>query len=177
MFGSILGDIAGSRFEFSRPASFNWRTEPLFTTDCRYTDDTVMSIASKYAILTGCSFESAYRTFGRRYPHAGYGSMFQDWLATGCRPYRSCGNGSAMRSGVIGEFYATLEEVEEKAAESAVCTHNHPEGILGAQAAAAGVFLSAAASIKRKSEKLYKNAMAITSPFPLLCADQSVKSS
>lgn len=153
MFGSILGDIAGSRFEFSRPASFNWRTEPLFTTDCRYTDDTVMSIASKYAILTGCSFESAYRTFGRRYPHAGYGSMFQDWLATGCRPYRSCGNGSAMRAGVIGEFYATLEEVEEKAAESAVCTHNHPEGILGAQAAAAGVFLARSGFDKKEIRK------------------------
>lgn len=167
MFGSILGDIAGSRFEFSRPSGFNWRTEPLFTTGCRYTDDTVMSIASKYAILTGRSFESAYRLFGRRYPHAGYGSMFQDWLATGCRPYRSCGNGSAMRAGVIGEYFSTLEEVEEKAAESAVCTHNHPQGVLGAQAAAAGVFLARSGFDKKQIRKIVQKRYGYNLTLPL----------
>ncbi|MCH3972493.1 MAG: ADP-ribosylglycohydrolase family protein [Oscillospiraceae bacterium] len=143
MVGSILGDIAGSRFEFSRPSGFDWRTEKLFAPECRYTDDSVMTIASKYALLTDCSFSSAYRIFGKRYPHAGYGAMFQDWLtSTARRPYQSCGNGSAMRAGVIGEYYDTLEKTEAKAAESAACTHNHPEGIKGAKAAAAGVFLA-----------------------------------
>ena len=143
MVGSILGDIAGSRFEFSRPSGFNWRTETLFAPECRYTDDTVLTVATKYALLTGSSFASAYRTFGKRYPHAGYGAMFQDWITSAARhPYPSCGNGSAMRAGVIGEYFSTLEEVEAVAAESAQCTHSHPEGILGAQAAAAGVFLA-----------------------------------
>ncbi|MCH4239910.1 MAG: ADP-ribosylglycohydrolase family protein [Oscillospiraceae bacterium] len=160
MFGSILGDIAGSRFEFSRPKGFNWRTEALFAPNCRYTDDTVMSIATKYAILTECSYESAYRSFGRRYPHAGYGSMFQEWLTSGTRrPYQSCGNGSAMRAGVIGEYFDTLEQVEQEAAKSARCTHNHPEGIIGAKAAAAGVFLARSGfskkEIRRTIEKRY----------------------
>lgn len=157
MVGSILGDIAGSRFEFSRPSSFCWKTEALFVPECRYTDDTVMSVASKYAILTGHSFAHAYRTFGKRYPHAGYGAMFQDWLcATGRRPYQSCGNGAAMRAGVIGEYFDTLEEVEEKAAESARCTHNHPEGIKGAKAAAAGVFLARTGSSKREIRRVVR---------------------
>lgn len=155
MYGSILGDIAGSRFEFSRPKGFDWRTESLFTADCRYTDDTVMSVATKYALLTGTSFANAYRMFGRRYPHAGYGAMFQDWiLDAGRRPYQSCGNGSAMRAGFIGEFCATLEEVEQKAADSAACTHNHPEGIKGAQAAAAGVFLARNGASKKEIRRV-----------------------
>lgn len=151
MVGAILGDIAGSRFEFSRPSNFNWRTEQLFAPDCRYTDDTVLCIASKYAILTGNSFRHAYRAFGKRYPHVGYGAMFQDWItATDRRPYQSCGNGAAMRASVIGEFFTTLEKVEEKAAESAQCTHNHPEGIKGAKAAAVGVFLARTGYSKRE---------------------------
>lgn len=155
MVGSILGDIAGSRFEFSRPKGFDWRTEPLFASDCRYTDDTVLSVASKYAILKGCSFEGAYRLFGHRYPHAGYGSMFQNWLTSDARrPYQSYGNGSAMRAGVIGEYYDTLEQVEAKAAESAQCTHNHPEGIMGAKAAAAGVFLARTGCSKKEIRRL-----------------------
>ncbi|ARP49859.1 ADP-ribosylglycohydrolase family protein [Caproicibacterium lactatifermentans] len=166
MVGSILGDIAGSRFEFSRPSGFNWRTEKLFVPECRYTDDTVMTVASKYAILNGCSFSSAYHTFGKRYPHAGYGAMFQDWLTSAARrPYLSCGNGSAMRAGVIGEFYDTLEEAEAKAAESAACTHNHPEGIKGAEAAAVGVFLARKgfqkSEIRRTIQKRYGYCLSI----------------
>ena len=80
MFGAILGDIAGSRFEFSRPQTFNYKKEPFFTDACCFTDDTVLTVATKYAVLNGCSYRNAYLEFGRKFPLAGYGSMFKRWL-------------------------------------------------------------------------------------------------
>ena len=90
MFGAILGDIAGSRFEFSRPEKFNYKKEPFFTDNCFFTDDTVMTVATKYAVLNGTSYRGAYLQFGRKYPLVRYGTMFKRWLEEGaCAAYRS----------------------------------------------------------------------------------------
>ncbi|MDE6837361.1 MAG: ADP-ribosylglycohydrolase family protein, partial [Acutalibacter sp.] len=143
MYGAILGDIAGSRFEFTRPERFDWRTEELFSGMSTYTDDTVLTIATKYALLTGVPYFRAYRQFGRRYMQAGYGPMFKSWLhAQSERGYHSYGNGSAMRVSYIGWHFDSLELVEREAAASSMCTHDHPEGVKAAQAAAAAVYMA-----------------------------------
>ena len=141
MYGSILGDIAGSRFEFSRPDGFDSKQETLFANSCFYTDDTVMTVATKYAILKKVPYAKAYGLFGRKYPTAGYGTMFKQWLDSHSeRGYFSYGNGGAMRVSFVGEYFDTLERVKEEAEKSANCTHNHPEGIKGAVATAVCVF-------------------------------------
>ena len=142
MYGAILGDIAGSRFEFSKPKGFNpWKVD-LFSNSCFFTDDTVMSIATKYAVLSNIPYARAYHMFGRRYPKAGYGTMFKQWLdGYSERGYNSFGNGAAMRVCYIGEHFDTMEQVKEEARKSACCTHNHPEGVKGAQATALSVYL------------------------------------
>lgn len=143
MHGAILGDIAGSCFEFSRPEGFDpWRV-PLFSGMSRYTDDTVLTLATKYAVLRGVPYAKAYGLFGRRYIRVGYGNMFLKWLYDHSeRGYYSYGNGSAMRVSYIGRHFATLEEVEREAEESSRCTHDHPEGLKAARATAAAVFLA-----------------------------------
>lgn len=142
MYGAILGDIAGSRYEFSKPEGFNPKTVELFSGLSRFTDDTVLSVATKYALLSGTSFSRAYGAFGRKYPKAGYGNMFRRWVTSGSsKGYNSYGNGSAMRVSFIGEYYNTLEEVLLNAEKSSVCTHNHPYGIKAAQATAAAIYL------------------------------------
>ena len=80
MTGAILGDIAGSRFEFSKPSGFNYKKVELFGNNCFFTDDTVLTIATKYALLNDVSYAKAYGKFGRMYRDVGYGTMFQRWL-------------------------------------------------------------------------------------------------
>lgn len=151
MYGAILGDIAGSRFEFSRPQGFDWKTTDLFGGMSRYTDDTVLTVATKYALLTGSSYAHAYGMFGRRYANVGYGAMFKNWLNSHSeKGYQSYGNGSAMRVSYIGWHFSTLEQVEEEAARSSQCTHNHEEGVKAAQATAAAVFLARTGSAKKE---------------------------
>lgn len=143
MYGAIIGDIIGSRFEFSKPTGFNAYTVRLFENDCFYTDDTVMSVATKYAILNNVSYAKAYKQFGRSYPNVGYGSKFKEWLVGDSEAaYHSFGNGSAMRVGFVGEYFTTPQEVAHQARLSAECTHNHPQGIRGAQATARAIFLA-----------------------------------
>lgn len=158
MYGAILGDIAGSRFEFTRPSDFNWRTVELFGGMSTFTDDTVLTIATKYAVLQGVSYAKAYGMFGRKYAKVGYGNMFLFWLYNHSeRGYGSYGNGSAMRVSFLGQFFDTLERVEEEAKQSSLCTHDHPEGIKAAQATAAAVFLArTGASKKEIAEYLHK---------------------
>ena len=142
MYGAILGDIAGSQYEFSRPEGFNYKTAKLFDNMSRYTDDTVLTIATKYALLKQVSYGKAYGHFGRRYPKAGYGNMFRHWMQDRSgAPYNSYGNGAAMRVSFVADYFDTLEEVECEAERSAACTHNHPEGLKAAKATAAAVFL------------------------------------
>lgn len=151
MYGAILGDIAGSRFEFSRPEGFDWRTTDLFGGMSTFTDDTVLTVATKYAVLTGKSYAKSYGMFGRRYSTVGYGAMFKNWLNT-CseKGYNSYGNGSAMRVSYLGWHFDTLDRVEEEAARSSQCTHNHEEGVKAAQATAAAVFLARTGASKKE---------------------------
>ena len=131
--GTILGDIAGSQYEFQRPKNLNWKKCELFTDNCYFTDDTVMTLAAKIAVKNNISFTNSYRKLGRKYPNAGYGGMFDSWLRWDDeKPYNSFGNGSAMRCSYIGEHFNTEKEVIEWATKSAECTHNHHEGIKGA---------------------------------------------
>ncbi|MBF0220199.1 MAG: ADP-ribosylglycohydrolase family protein [Gammaproteobacteria bacterium] len=137
MIGAIIGDIVGSRFEF-HPAS--QRDFTLFHPACHFTDDTVLTIAVAYAILHQQDYGVSIKAFGRRYPKAGYGGSFRRWLASeDSAPYRSWGNGSAMRVSPVGFAFNSVERVLSEAAASAACTHNHPEGIKGAQSVALAI--------------------------------------
>lgn len=169
MYGAILGDIAGSRFEFSRPQGFNWKTVELFGGMSTYTDDTVLTIATKYAVLNQISYAKAYGRFGRKYAHVGYGNMFINWfMGHSEKGYNSYGNGSAMRVSFIGCHFETLEEVEEQARLSSICTHNHPEGQKAAMATAAAVYLARTGSSKRQIARYLKQKYGYTVHRPLI---------
>lgn len=145
IIGAILGDIAGSQYEFNsmRPADLEWKHCDLFTDNCFFTDDTVMTLAAKKAIKNNMPFPDAYRELGRSYPNSGYGGMFMSWLYLDYdKPYNSFGNGSAMRCSYIGEHFNTQSEVIEWATKSAECTHNHPEGIKGAVVTAMCIYMA-----------------------------------
>ena len=140
MLGAIAGDVIGSVYEGNPTKSPDF---PLFHPLCSFTDDTVMTVATAHAILTGDPYTEAYRAFGRRYPHAGYGSGFRAWLRSEePRPYNSWGNGSAMRVSPVGLAFNDVETVLREARRSAEVTHNHPEGIKGAQAVALAGFMA-----------------------------------
>lgn len=138
MLGTICGDFIGSVFEWHNHKSKQFE---LFSPNSRFTDDSVMTIATMYALLNNLDFGLCYRLWYRKYPDAGYGRSFQAWAADDNNPpYNSWGNGSAMRVSPVGFFYNSLEQVLAKARESAAVSHNHPEGIKGAQATAACVY-------------------------------------
>jgi ADP-ribosylglycohydrolase len=140
MIGAIAGDIIGSVYEH-RP--IKTRDFPLFAPGCTFTDDTVLTVAVADAILSGGSYRDAIRQLGRRYPDAGYGGSFRRWLfAANPHPYNSWGNGAAMRVSPVGFAFASEVEVLRQAQLTAEVTHNHPEGIKGAQATALAVFLA-----------------------------------
>jgi ADP-ribosylglycohydrolase len=140
MIGAIAGDVIGSVHERAGTKTTSF---PLFQSGSRFTDDTVLTVATAHAILTGTSYQEAYRYFGRLYPDAGYGGMFLEWLMSRePRPYNSWGNGSAMRVVPVGLAFTTVDEVLRQAERSAAVTHDHPEGIRGAQAVALAVFLA-----------------------------------
>jgi ADP-ribosylglycohydrolase len=140
MIGVIAGDVIGSRYEWDPIKTTDF---PLFHPLCRFTDDTVLTVATASAILHGTPFDEAYLEFGRRYPHAGYGGNFHMWLASrDPQPYNSYGNGSAMRVAPVGWACADERSVLREAERSAAVTHNHPEGIKGAQATAFAVFMA-----------------------------------
>jgi len=150
MYGAIIGDIAGSTLEFKRKKIYDF---PLFLMGSDMTDDTIMTVAVAKALLQwrkkGGDLHSAMRQnmreLGRKYPCpvGGYGGNFAQWLRSrSSLPYYSCGNGSAMRVSPCGLMAASLEEALELAKISAEVTHNHPEGIKGAQATAAAIYLA-----------------------------------
>jgi ADP-ribosylglycohydrolase len=146
MIGVIAGDVIGSVHEHRMTKSVEFQ---LFDPLCRCTDDTVLTVATAYAILTGTPYEKAYRDFGRQYPDAGYGGAFYQWLLTAePRPYNSWGNGSAMRVAPVGFAFTTLDEVLQEAERSAAVTHNHLEGIKGAQSTAVAVFMARSGASK-----------------------------
>lgn len=168
MYGAILGDIAGSKFEFSKPEGFNHKTVELFSPLSRFTDDTVLTVATKYAVLTGTDYGRAYGAFCRKYPKAGYGNMFKKWVTSGSsRGYNSFGNGSAMRVSFIGQHFGTLEKVEREAEKSSVCTHNHAEGIKAARATAGAIYLAKNGSSKDNIARYLHNNYGYTVKKPL----------
>ena len=148
MIGVIAGDVIGSVHEHSRTKSTVF---PTFDPRCRFTDDTVLTVATAHAILTKTPYGAAYRDFGRQHPNAGYGGTFYQWLwAEDPRPYNSWGNGSAMRVAPVGFAFTNLDAVLQEAERSAVVTHNHPEGIKGAQATALAVFMGRSGASKEE---------------------------
>ncbi|MDF1698707.1 MAG: ADP-ribosylglycohydrolase family protein [Saprospiraceae bacterium] len=140
MIGAIIGDVIGSRFEWHNVKSTQFE---LFTHQSRFTDDSVLTIAIADSLLNGKTYEETVKSYGNRYPLAGYGGRFKEWLAgiiTG--PYNSWGNGSAMRVSAIAYAFESEGEVLEESKKSAEITHNHAEGIKGAQAIAMSVFMA-----------------------------------
>jgi ADP-ribosylglycohydrolase len=145
MLGAIAGDIIGSVYE-GKVAWMSARTpgfRPLFHPLCRFTDDTVLTVAVAESLLRGADLVDLFKDYARRYPRAGYGGNFRRWAASDDRePYQSWGNGSAMRVSPVGFAYDSLAEVLLRARRTAEVTHDHPEGINGALATAAAVFLA-----------------------------------
>lgn len=148
MLGAIAGDIIGSVFERRNVKHTNF---PLYSKKSRFTDDTALTLAVAASIMEEKEYSQMLRQFGQRYPRAGYGGRFKEWITSPeMGPYNSFGNGSAMRVSPVGFAFDTLEQVLEEAARSAAVTHNHPEGIKGAQATAAAVFLARQGLKKRE---------------------------
>jgi len=140
MIGAIAGDVIGSVFEGAPPQPKDF---PLFAPSSTFTDDTVLTVAVANAILEGHDYAASLHRWGRRYPRAGYGGMFYQWLVMDePKPYNSYGNGSAMRVAPVGWAFDDLDRVLLEAGRSAAVTHDHPEGVKGAQAVAGAVFLA-----------------------------------
>ena len=152
MFGAILGDIIGSPYEFDL---FNIKTKhfPMFSPYSTFTDDSVMTLAVGNAIMDTKNKNDddllkknlilSMQTLGRKYPNAGYGANFRFWLASDTpKPYGSFGNGSAMRVSSVAWLFDSIDEVRRVARLTAEISHNHPEGIKGAESVACAIFLS-----------------------------------
>ena len=159
MYGAILGDIIGSPFEFDRGNKS--KEFPLFSANSRYTDDSVMTIAVANAFLDAqpnADIEwirrrlvSSMQKYGQLFPRAGYGGMFRRWLRSkDPQPYGSYGNGSAMRVSSAAWLYHDLDTVRAMARLSAEVTHNHPEGIKGAEATASAIYLARTGKTKEE---------------------------
>lgn len=141
MIGAIIGDIAGSRFEFSNTKTDKFK---LLARECDFTDDTICTVAVADAIMHGRKFDEALRDWGWRYPHpkGGYGWSFGRWLKDrNAGPYWSWGNGAAMRVSAIPYLCESWDDVVSRANESAMVSHNHPEGIKGAVVTAGGSWI------------------------------------
>lgn len=140
MLGAMIGDIVGSIYEWHNIKTTEFEFLP---ERCFFTDDTVLTAATAQALMTDGDYAAAYQDFGRRYPRRGYGGNFVRWIyADVPQPYNSWGNGSAMRVSPVGFALNTVEEVLAEAARSAAVTHNHPEGIKGAQSTALAVLMA-----------------------------------
>jgi ADP-ribosylglycohydrolase len=140
MIGAIAGDIIGSVFEQHPIKTTDFQ---LFSSHSCFTDDTVLTVAVADSILSNIDYAVSLKTFGRKYPYAGYGLSFFHWLQSEENtPYNSWGNGAAMRVSPVGFAYNSIDSVLIEAKKSAAVTHNHPEGIRGAQAIALAVYLA-----------------------------------
>jgi len=140
LIGTILGDIIGSAYEHHPTKSVSFDLVSKFT---KFTDDSVLTVATMSVYLSGTSFTQSYQDYTIKYPHRGYGSSFDLWAHhRSTQPYNSFGNGSAMRVSPVGWLFNTPEEVLSEAKRSAEVSHNHPEGIKGAQAIALAIFMA-----------------------------------
>lgn len=140
MLGGIVGDVVGSVYEWHNHRS---KSFPLFRDDSFFTDDTVMTVALAESILVDGDPARVMRVYGQRYPDAGYGGMFRRWLADAeMGPYQSFGNGAAMRIGPAGWAYPTLDETLARTRGFTAITHDHPEGLKGAEATAGAIWMA-----------------------------------
>lgn len=152
LYGAIFGDIAGSKYEFNSAKGNNFKLVP---EGSRFTDDTVMTLAVANWLMNSkghlsCDLEDEMQFFGGKYPRAGYGGMFRKWLVSSDpQPYNSFGNGSAMRVSPCGWVSEDINEILKIARKSSEVTHNHPEGVKGAQAVAMAIWI--ARTIKQKT--------------------------
>jgi ADP-ribosylglycohydrolase len=159
MLGAIIGDIAGSRFEFNNIHTKNFE---LFAEDGEATDDSIMTLAVAKAILAcngdweqlGYNAVKYMREIGRKYPNCGFGGMFRKWVfGDNPKPYNSFGNGAAMRVSPCGFIAGTEEEAILLSRKVTEVTHNHPEGIKGAQAVSVAIFMARNGAAKNEIEE------------------------
>ena len=140
MLGAIAGDIIGSVYEYQ---PLKTKSFPLFSETSRFTDDTVLTIAVASSILDSEDYGASIGMFAGRYPDADYGGLFVRWLQSlNKSPYNSWGNGSAMRVSPVGFAFDSIDEILSEARKSAEVTHDHPEGVKGAQATALAIYLA-----------------------------------
>ena len=152
MLGAIIGDIYGSYYEYHPVKS---KTFEQFPEGSKFTDDTVLTVAVADSILHKIPYQESFYKWANKYPDRGYGQQFFQWLVSKDKePYNSFGNGAAMRVSAIPHWYGTLDKVLEEAKISAAITHNHPEGIKGAQAVASAIYMLKHGCCK-KDIKLY----------------------
>ena len=165
MLGAIAGDIIGSVYEALPIKTTDF---PLFHPFCRFTDDTVLTVALADSLLHGVPFVGLLKQYFRAYPHVGYGGSFYEWAQSeDSRPYNSWGNGSAMRVSPVGFAFATLDDVLSQAKRSAEVTHDHPEGIKGAQAVASAVFLARTGQSKEQIKSYVERTFGYNLDIPL----------
>jgi ADP-ribosylglycohydrolase len=154
IIGAIAGDIIGSIYEFNNIKTTDF---PLFSDGCCATDDSIMTLATMDVLTNKGEYTKTYQRYGRKYPdpdYGGYGGNFDEWIhATQPCPYNSWGNGSAMRVSPVGWAFDTLEQTIEEAKNSAKVTHNHQEGIKGAQATASAIYLARNGKTKDEIKK------------------------
>ena len=159
MYGAILGDMVGAPYEFDRGNKS--KQFEFWNPDCQFTDDSVMSIAVAEALMRAGldgsegmikkALVESMQAWGHRYPYAGYGFRFGNWLESeDPQPYNSWGNGSAMRVSSVGWLYDSLERTKEVARWTAEVTHNHPEGMKGAEATASAIYLARTGASKEE---------------------------
>lgn len=155
MIGAIAGDIVGSVYEW---ANIKTKEFELFSHDAFFTDDSVLTVALADAILNDADYGAVMKSYYFRYPDSGYGGSFHQWAQSDqSTPYNSWGNGSAMRTSPVGYVYPNLEETRSKARYYASFTHNHPEGIKGAEATAAAIYLARTGEPKAGVRKYISN--------------------
>ncbi len=148
LVGAIAGDMVGSLYE-ARP--IKTKEFPLLSRGSRFTDDSVLTIAIADALLSDGGFAVYLKRWGKRYPDAGYGGSFIRWLLSDDNePYNSWGNGSAMRVSAVGYACDSVASVLQQAEQTALVTHDHPEGVKGAQAVALSVFLARSGADKQQ---------------------------
>jgi ADP-ribosylglycohydrolase len=158
MLGAIAGDVIGSLYEFNNIEKSSYQSFELFSDESDFTDDTVLTVATAQWILNKGDLSKKYKRYYRAYPGRGYGTGFSKWAdSRSYKPYNSFGNGSAMRVSPVSLAYGNIEDVLFYAKASAEVTHNHPEGIKGAQATAAAGFFARCGKSKDYIKKYIEN--------------------
>lgn len=165
LIGAVIGDVIGSVYEWNNVKTTDF---PLYSEKSKFTDDTVLTIAIADAILHGKDYARTIWEYGRKYSGRGFGGRFRSWLKLhDMMPYGSYGNGSAMRVSAVGFAYNDIETVLKVAKQTAEVTHNHPEGIKGAQATAAAILLAREGKTKEEIKQYIESTFEYNLDFTL----------